>query len=331
MDVFTVSFTLILSVAILQAVSPSVYTALIGQIIRFKGAEFGGRGLSILAPEPTDMGFTLFYMFVLISVLAVKSTDGRPYAVMKIGCFSFALLTLSGSSLFAFFFVLLAWLNFSVKKFTYSIFVTLLVFVLLNWGMSAIPEEMPRPFVMLHSFIGNPLALIGSTSLGYRATHFWIGFSSIVTSDYLIIGSGIGSLRELGGELLAKSGILDFVPFTQYYDEAMQRSVRGAQLVSSAGQLMLEMGVIGLLAIIFLIHWHHSLGARESRYIARLVTISFLLFIFQSFPLSYPLPWFVLGILCNRNLRVVPPRRLFYSQLSTSQVKSKLLLGRIND
>ena len=325
MDVFQIVLFLTLTVAVLQSVSPGLHGATIGQILRFKDVEFGasGRGLSILAPEPTDMGFTAFYYFVLVSILSLKSAGYKKYTLLKVVSVFLALLTLSGSSIFAFFFALFASLNFTWRKALYSIMTICVVVIALQLAMTNIPESVPRPFVMLHTFLIDPLALVGSTSLGYRASHFWLGLSSLVVGDFPIIGSGIGSLREQGSELLGRSGILQFVPFTAYYHAGMISSVTGVQLSSSAGQLTLEMGLIGLLALIIIFVRLYHLGVKVDAYIGKLVVIAFALFVFQSFPLSYPPPWFVLGILANRNLRIIPPRMLV--KILPSQ--SKLVYG----
>jgi hypothetical protein len=300
-----IALFLILVIGIVQIISPGLYEITAGQVIRLKRAEFEGRGISSLAPEPTDMGFTMFYTFVLLKILAAKCKSERSFAVEKCMTVAVALLTFSGSSVFSFFFAKLGSIRTSLRTVFYSIVATLVLVFALGVAVEQFATEIPRPFLMLNALFSSPLVLVGSTSLGYRVAHFWLGFSSVFTSDFYFIGSGIGSLQQLGTELLEKSGIMNFIPFTEQYAAAVRDSVNGVQLSSSAGQLMFEMGFLGLAGVLALLYKSYSLGCLYSNEIGRLSLIAFALFLFQSFPLSYPLPWFVLGILSNRNLVVV--------------------------
>lgn len=306
-DVLVVVFLVIFAVAILQVLFPSVHALVMDQFLRYKEVEFGigARGLTILAPEPTDMGFTAFYYFVLISILAQRSDCPIMFNKFKVGSFIVALLTLSGSSVFAFFFSLFASIKLSLKKVIYVTLMIVVLSIFLDVIVALVPSVVPRPFFLLHGLLFDPLTLIGSSSLGYRFAHFWIGFSSLFIGDYPVIGSGIGSLRALGPSLLQNSMIMEYIPFTAYYQSGITRSVSGSQLVSSAGQLMLEMGLFGLTFIVVMAHRVFKLGSKLSPYIGKLALIAFILFLFQSFPLSYPLPWFVLGVLSNPGVTVI--------------------------
>jgi hypothetical protein len=303
----TIDFALILilTIGIVQIISPGLYEVTAGQVIRLKRAEFDGRGISSLAPEPTDMGFTMFYTFVLLKVLAAKCQSERRFAPEKLMTVAVAFLTFSGSSVFSFFFAAVGSIRTSLKAVFYTLLMTMVIVVVLGIAVDEFSSEIPRPLLMLNALFSSPLVLVGSTSLGYRVAHFWLGFSSVFTSDYYLIGSGIGSLQQLGAESLEKSGVMSFIPFTEQYAVAIRESVNGVQLSSSAGQLMFEMGFLGLAGVLALLYKSYSLGCLYSNEIGRLSIIAFALFLFQSFPLSYPLPWFVLGILSNRNLIVV--------------------------
>lgn len=287
---------------VFQLVAPSAYGLVAKHLIAIKADSFGGRGISSLAPEPTDLGFSMFFLYVLVLLLESKKMIRiNKSNLLKRFSFVVALLSVSGSAYFAYFFSYL--MRFKLTYF--RVFVAVLIFFVMysffSWAYYN-PGLVVRPVYMLGAMFNNPEYLIGSTSLSFRFVHFMVGFLSIFYSDYFFIGSGIGSVSDVAYDVLTKSDLLSFLPLTDAYKSRVYNSLGGNQMLSSAGQLMLEMGVAGVFFLGYIFYAVYRYTRVLPSYVAGLVILSFALYFFQSFPISYPFPWFVLGLLMNKNL-----------------------------
>lgn len=298
------SIVVVVVFALMQILFPALFFAASSYLMRPFDDEFGVRGVSALSPEPTDLGFTMYFLFVTLMILRHSpiAEISKPQAITALQVMSvlIGIFTLSGSALFSFFLLLVLY-GISRRGLT-SLLFGLCILLLLRFILFFETENLVRPIQMLILFVADPVSLVGSTSLSYRVAHFLTGVGALFYSPLGLLGSGVGSSVALGPEILNWLNLSTHLQLTEHYNEMMPLSYSEGYLVSSAGALMLEGGLLGFLFLVAVLHRSYEAGRLVNEELGSVILLSFLLYFFQSFPISWPLPWFILGLLRNKNI-----------------------------
>ena len=158
-----------------------------------------------------------------------------------------------------------------------------------------------RPVYILKTLISDPLFIIGNTNFSVRFVSFSIGILYFIYDFTNIFGTGVGSCSTIGPQIFEYFNLTENLNLNSRYASNSLNSLRSGQLSSSFSTLIVEHGVIGVifLSIIFYKIISNKYLVSKNKVV---LVLMFSLYLFQSFPLSYTYPWFILGLVSNRNI-----------------------------
>lgn len=290
------SVVIYLFFAILQYVSVSTYIAISSMFVVVSDVYVGERGAASLAPEATDFGFTLAYLF-LISLL-IRRVESLDRPVHKSGLITFGLILLgialskSASGIIAMMVVLVAAnLHFNqVRRMLIPLAVSVIIVVIVILLPRDLIENV-RGLRLLYAMFSEPLLLL-KTSFAHRAVHNIVGF--IAFFDSLGLGFGAGSFTTVGPGIYLDHGLSYTLDLTPWHVTAVLASLETAPL-SVIAQLLTEHGVIGLAFMYFIF-----LRISKSNMHVKYAVISIMVLTWaQSFPIAYPMFWLLAGLAVN--------------------------------
>lgn len=267
---------------LLQLFLPYFFNVFSSFFVDVKIVEIGVRGVSGFSPEPTDFGFTIF--FVYLFYLYVERFSNLDFLFQKFLLFILGFLTFSGSAAISLSLVLFFEMLFGRNKLFFSLFL-LFLFLFFVFGFGTRGTE------LLYYLFSDFSYLYLHTSFSFRFFDFLLGFLSIFHPDSQILGFGVGS-KPFHGVQIGNY----FDVFSLFYDstylDLLYDTASNSQFLSSFGSILFEAGYLGLL---FLIILFFRIIFPVSIF-SILFSIGFFLFLFQSFPIAFPLPWFLLGL-----------------------------------
>lgn len=258
-------------------------------------AELGVRGVTGLMPEPTDFGFTLCY--ILLILVLFYSTDKIDLSELRLYAFVvivLLLLTFAGAAYITAFFFLLMYLYGIYKKKKYFTLVLVLIVVYFLWYVFY--EFGIRGYALLIMFISDPMQLIATTSFSYRFVHN-------IVAVYVFVDSygawhGVGAFKDVAFDVYDKYRVFDYLTISDYYRYAVEKSLYNEHIKSSFAQILVESGVVGVAFFVYLYKKIYRYGGEYRKFIFLLISFTLL----QSFPLAYPYLWLLVGIVNSENL-----------------------------
>lgn len=290
-----------LAFALFGYLLPNAYLELVKPIIPTALGAYGERGVTSLAPEATDFGFTMACFFALYLVAARSAFAGGygkqsrwPYFVIALN----VLLSLSASGLFALVFIISAYLisitsykSAAWKFATYSL--SALAAVVAYLTLLMIDETGMRGLDLLITAIQDPRQLV-NTTFSYRLAHNLTGIYGFIDSS--LIGYGAGSFVELGSTIYYKYRIGELIGVEGWYAANIPLTLDKSPLAFFP-VIIFEYGVMGLAycAIVF------SKPLRSNVHLKLVIFVVLILTWGQSFPAAFPMFWILLGLCVNQN------------------------------
>ena len=279
---------------------PSDYLQIVQKIVPGALGAYGSRGVTSLAPEATDFGFTMVYFWVLALIASnaeqARNRNGAPtwlFFVIMLNIF------ISGSASGIFSLALLQivyWSTFDSaqqknKLSTNTILLAIFVLTLFGLFVSLLPNTGIRGLDLMAQSLHNPWMLV-DTTLSYRLAHNLVGVYGLFDSNFL--GWGAGSFTEKGIEVYSRYDISGMLGVQGWYRENIPQTLKTSPLAIFP-VLIFEYGIFGLAFILYI---YFSVFRSEVMAKYMVATLLFLTWA-QSFPLAYPLFWLVLGLIRN--------------------------------
>ncbi len=283
--------------ALLGQAAPGLYQQIVPNFVPGALGAFGYRGVTSLAPEATDFGFTMVYFWMLTVLASIASqTRGGPPAPMWLYVAILINIGLSraGAGIIAIAVILLLYQS-TVDRQTgrnwisaKSLLITSAVFFAIFTVLMFIPQTGIRGVDLLITMVQSPGDLI-NTTLSYRIVHNLVGLYGLFES--YLLGFGGGTFTVLGPELYAESNIADILGLQGWYLTNMIPTLQTSPLAIFP-VVFFEYGVLGVL-FVFYIFASVLRSQQPAKYV-----VAALLFITwtQSFPAAYPLFWLLLGL-----------------------------------
>lgn len=291
--------------AIFGLIYPDLYLDFVRMIVPTALGAYGERGLTSLAPEATDFGFTMACLFVLylLSDKSLTSTDTKAplwvYIVLVINI----LLSSSASGLFALIIIGVSYVYDELRKF--EVIKKISIYILLIISLSAlyilvmlIEDSDYRGLNMLILAITSPADLV-DTTVSYRLAHNMVGFYGFIDSN--LLGYGAGSFISMGADIYDKYGIDNILGVDGWYAANIPTTLENSPQAFFP-VMIFEYGLIGLIYIFYIF----------SRPIKRNINLRWVVFAImvltwiQSFPGAYPLFWVFVGLTFNLHYITLP-------------------------
>lgn len=285
---------------LLGIIFPFDYLNIVRKIVPGALGAYGSRGVTGLAPEATDYGFTMVYFWVL-ALIASNAEQARNRRGAPIWLFFIIMLNIfiaeSGSGLFSL--VLLQaiyWATFDSRHqknriSTNTIFLTLFILTFFILLIVSLPNTGIRGLDLMAQALQNPLMLI-DTTLSYRLAHNLVGFFGFIDSN--LLGWGAGSFTEKGIEVYSKFDISGLLGVQGWYRENIPLTLTTSPLAIFP-VLIFEYGIFGLTFILYIFSSVFRSTIMAKYMVATLLFLTWA----QSFPLAYPLFWLLLGLIRN--------------------------------
>lgn len=284
--------------AILGQVAPSSYQQIVTKFVPGALGVFGNRGVTSLAPEATDFGFTMVYFWMLTVLASIASqARGGPAAPtwLYVAIFVNIGLSRAGAGIMAVAVLVLVY-QFSVDRQTgrnlisgKSIMITLAVFVVFVIGIMFMPQTGIRGLDLLVILVQTPGDLIQTTTLSYRIVHNMVGFYGLLES--YLLGYGAGTFTVLGPELYYASTISDTLGLQGWYRSNMISTLHTSPLATFP-VIFFEYGILGVIFVVYIF-----VAILRSDQPAKYVVAALLFMTWaQSFPVAYPMFWLLLGM-----------------------------------
>lgn len=269
-----------------QIFFPSLYDAL-GIFFNQKVTEIGARGISGMMAEPTDFGFFSMCMIVL-AMLKKKSFTSTSKYYFTLGLFIFfGLITFSGSAYVTLFLILLLLFfqsRISTSKKIFILIASALGLIILFSSLIEI-----RGFSILTSLLTDPLFVINNTSFSYRF------YSNLVAIFYFFdsygVGCGVGCMDSVALPVIEKYSLFNNLD-NLYYKQQLLEFFSQEQPNSIFSELVFHTGILG---VIFLTCIFIKL-IKNNTFGKKFIILVFFLYLMQSFPLLFPIPWLLLAL-----------------------------------
>lgn len=295
-----------LAFAVLGQVAPDIYQSIAQQIVPRALGAFGSRGVTSLAPEATDFGFTMVYFWLLTLLVSIaaqtKGRAGAPmwlYVVIIINI----LLSRSASGIFALTFLIIIYLftyNAQARKSWVSVSAVLLGgFIVIGLAVlaSLVAETGIRGIDLLLLALREPQALI-DTTLSYRLAHNLVGIFGLVDSN--LLGNGAGSFTIDGVKIYHDYGIQELLNVQGWYRENIPLTLNVSPLAIFP-VILFEYGFMGLFFIFYIFHSVLTSTLPAKKLVAALLFLTWA----QSFPVAFPLFWLILGLIHNPHFKLL--------------------------
>ena len=287
--------------SLLHYLHPAFYLSLSGFFVELRDVEIGIRGTASLAPEATDMSFTMVYLGVFTALMKHHKLISKRLASF---CFLLCVLnvfaSLAISGFVALFGLLTLWIvrNDSLKFGRFFLILVVIVFfsiLSLNFDSDSDSDSGLRVMDVLFNVVTDP-SLILETSFAHRFVHLYVGVIAIMETSGL--GFGAGSFTEYASDLFVAHNVSAQLSLNSYYSFAVWETLKESP-VSMIGMLMFEYGVFGIVVVLFLITIPLRSTVQHKSYLSFMIFLT----LFQSFPLSYPLMWVIIGYVISEKTR----------------------------
>jgi hypothetical protein len=282
---------------VLGLVSKGLYLAVTRSLVPTASGMLGGRGVTSLAPEATDYGFTMAFLLLLALIVrrVLQSHRAAPVEWWPVALAGVnVLLSQSGSGFFAAI-VIVGVLYLTAggggvhPAIRYLVAITTLLSVLLVIG--AMPDTNVRGIDLLLLTLRDPHALL-NTTMSYRIAHNAVGILGLLDSH--LAGYGAGTFLKKGGDLYVQYQLGRTFGLTGYYATSVAMSFQGSP-VAYFPVLFLEYGLVGLIYVLILFR---AVGLSRMPYVAVALAMMFMTWV-QSFPAAYPPFWMLVGLAFN--------------------------------
>lgn len=293
--------------ALLGQISPGTYLEVVRPFVPRALGAFGERGVTSLAPEATDFGFTMAYLcgFAFLATLAMQSKgkSGPPRWVFIVIVLSI-LLSRSASGIFAISIVYVFWrLLYKPERLSYSGLTRALLLVavivpLLALFVAAAPATGVRGIDMMILTLTSPEELT-NTTLSYRLAHNLVGIFGLL--DSYLMGWGAGSFVRHGVDIYIKYDIASLIDVQGWYMENIPNTLRDKPMAVFP-VIVFEYGIFGLIYVFGLFRYIIRSNVQGTMMIMALLLMAWA----QSFPVAYPLFWALLGLVRNPHFLVQP-------------------------
>ena len=272
-------------VGLVQIFSTSLYLTLGEIFFSTRHAVIGDRGVSSIAPEATDLGFTVAFL-LFVSFLWLREYGSNRFVLFAAFGF-FILLFMSASA--AGFFVLVA--TFAPLILSARLPLGVRVIGVASTLIVVFTVDGIRGIDLLQSLVFDPTALL-NTSLAHRLGHNYVAFAALFETGGL--GYGGGAFVHEAPRLFDYLGVGMLLNFNGHYQSAVGDTL-GNHALSMTSLLIFEYGLIGLA---YILSAAYLIVSSKSPYNVS-VLVLFLCTWGQSFPSAYPLLWLVMGLLYN--------------------------------
>jgi hypothetical protein len=290
--------------AIFGLVAPSAYLEVATTFVPRALGAYGERGQTSLAPEATDFGFMMIYMWVLVILasnkclqLQVKPAPWWLYILI------FANIALAGSASGVFALAILSFLfilasdnwaeNKAASKSRGALLVgtcfAILLVVLLWLSKSSQIDTGVRGLDLLIEVLGNPKSLIDSTA-SYRLAHNLVGFYGLLDSK--LLGFGAGSYLTSGIDVYREHNIGQLLGIAGWYAENMPVTLSSYALATFP-VIIFEFGIFGVIYIAVISVKVFRANTRYKYAVGMLLFLTWS----QGVPVAFPLFWILLGLL----------------------------------
>ena len=259
---------------------------------------YEGRGLTSLAPEATDLGFTGAYLFLILRMVAYSQRINYRSLLMCYGaCIFIILSSASGSG----YFTLAAFLSLellsriSIRKIIALVVTLITCLAIIIFSVpDALFEQLGtiRAIELATTLALNPNA-IGETTLSYRMAHNLVGFYGMLESNF--IGHGAGEFILGAQNTYYDYSVAEALGISGWYALNVPVTLTESPLAMTA-VLMYEFGFVGILLVIFMIQVPYTNHVYAANRIALLIFLT----LGQSFPLAYPPLYFLLGMCAHK-------------------------------
>lgn len=289
--------------AALRYISPNIYFSVVPFFVPTV-INSENRGSSSLAPEATDMGFTLSFIFLILIVIYKAAArygvklSRWPAALALVT----VLLSKSGTGVFTLVLITIMWLlstgrRSALRSVLVMIFTPALGFLLYEL-LLALPETGVRGVDLLTTLARSPGDLVDST-ISYRVAHNIVGALGLYDSWGL--GFGAGSFLIEAPRIYDLYNVGSMIGLTGYYAMNVPETLSQSP-ISFFAVIFLEFGVLGVAYIIVMFT-----SAAQSTIPLRAACLTMLFLAWaQSFPAAWPPFWVLLGVMLQPRRRNGP-------------------------
>lgn len=289
-----------LAFAILRYASPSVYFAIVTQLVPTV-VESNARGTSSLAPEATDFGFMMVFLVVFCMITRRRLQQEGEHAakwplVVAIVC---SVLSQSGTGYIGLAVVGLLYLA-TQRSSRYSqgtryFLATLLALPVLLILQSLNSTSGVRGLDLILTTLRTPHELI-DTTLSYRIAHNVVGVLGMLDSN--LKGYGAGSFITEAPDIYVRHAVGRSLGLNDYYTSSVYATLSESP-VSQFAVILLEFGLVGLVYLVVLYTF-----AFRSQIPYRPVAVGVLILAWlNSFPAAWPPFWVMIGIMMSPGFR----------------------------
>lgn len=306
---YTLTFSTVLWLiyAVIGVLNNDLYFTVVRFFVPNALGSLGERGVTSLAPEATDFGFTMVYFWVMcrLTLYSMKSLglkrNTRWLQASIIACIIFSRSAAGIISLVVV--VITEVLIFDKKRmvnrmskngFFLGAASTIGVFIF----AFNVPETGIRGLDLMSKAISNPYDLV-NTTVSYRLSHNLVGFFGFWDSDML--GKGAGTFTILGTEVYHDYNIQGILGLDGWYKENVPKTISESPLATFP-VIIFEYGLLGCAFLLVLFFGVIRSNVYVKYGVLFLLTMTWI----QSFPIAYPLFWVLLGIVFNPNYVAVP-------------------------
>lgn len=289
-----------LAFAVLGEINPRLYQDVVTPFVPGALGAYGDRGVTSLAPEATDFGFVMVYFWLLAMLgSASNHSSGGPQAPLWLygAIFVCILLSRSATGVMGLAILLIVRIatydtasgksHLSLRTFLIMVSAPAISVLFAQF----IPETGVRGIDLLVLSLQSPAELV-HTTFSYRIAHNMVGICGMLDSN--LLGHGAGTFTVSGIDVYHKYGIGDMLDVQGWYQFNIPHTLQISPLAIFP-VIIFEYGVLG--AIFLLYVFTNVLNSR--------IRVRFAVFVLlfltwaQSFPVSFPLFWFLLGLIQN--------------------------------
>ena len=291
------SINFLLACSIFQFVFPSLHSTIIGPFYNRKEIEIGVRGWSGVMPEPTDLGFTSVCLIVICFLLyRTNGLTKTAYYIYVAKLLIILIGTISGSGVIALTVVILT--GFFSRINSINGFIMIFVLCAALYFLPSVQTEI-RSINLLVGLYTNFWTIAETTSFFYRILDNLIAWHWLI--DSFGKPAGVGGMVTVMPYIIQEYNYSTIFPFRADYLGYLV-STPNISIKNVGAQLIIEAGILGLIFLIAasIYQW---ISKRPIDVVA-VVFVCFLLYIFQSFPMIYPLSWASIAMLHRRSNNV---------------------------
>jgi hypothetical protein len=239
-------------------------------------------GWSPLSPEPGDFAFTISWIFFLLLLLrSVLFKYPRSPSLMFVGI-TYGLMVLVTKALLGY--ISLIFIIIRKMRIRSVSFILALSFIMI----SVFPDI--RPVIILIDLFSNPFEVVEKTSIFYRAIHNHIAL--LYFFENFGLPAGFGSYSDIAKEIMQDKTFQSLYHSREvFFESFVAYDVIESKNIFS--NLMVSLGWVG----VFVFYSIFKIFKNIDLEFKLLGIFMMLLFLLQSFPIAYPLPWFVLGLI----------------------------------